>query len=74
MSVLTAPGSGKTLALKLNDSALASVVETAVTGEAEDLDIAIAADTDFIIKANETASGAGANCDITLVMYIDDGE
>ena len=70
----TAPGTGKTLALKLNDAALASVAEDAVTGEAETLAIAIAADTDFVIKASETASGAGANCDITLVMYVDDGE
>jgi len=70
----TAPGADKTLALKLNDTALASIADAATQGEAESLSIAIAADTDFIITANETASGAGANCDITLVMYIDDGE
>jgi hypothetical protein len=73
-SVLTAPGSGKTLALTVNGSALASIVETAVVGEAEALDIAIAADTDIVISANETSSGAGANCDIILVVYPDDGE
>jgi len=70
----TAPGTGKTLALKLNDTALLSIAEDATQGEAENLSIAIAKDTDFVIKANETAEGAGANCDITLVMYIDDGE
>jgi len=70
----TAPGTGKTLALKLNDTALLSIAEDATQGEAENLSIAIAKDTDFVIKANETADGAGANCDITLVMYIDDGE
>jgi len=70
----TAPGTDKTLALKLNDTELLSIVGTDTQGEAEALSIAIAKDTDFVIKANETASGAGANCDITLVMYIDDGE
>jgi len=70
----TAPGTGKTLALKLNDTALLSIAEDAAQGEAEALSIAIAKDTDFVIKANETAEGAGANCDITLVMYLDDGE
>lgn len=73
-SVLTAPGSGKTLALLINDTALVSIVETAVVGEAEALDIAIAANTDIVIKANETASGAGANADVMLVVYVDDGE
>lgn len=70
----TAPGSEKTLALKLNETALLSIAESAVVGEAESLDIAVAADTDIVIKANETASGTGANCDIVLVMYLDDGE
>ena len=70
----TAPGTGKTLALKLNDTALVSITEANVLGEAENLDIAVAANADFVIKANETASGAGANCDIILVMYRDDGE
>ena len=73
-SVLTAPGTGKTLALTLNGTTLVSVVETAIVGEAEALDIAIAADTDIVISANETSSGAGANCDLILVAYIDDGE
>ena len=73
-SVLTAPGAGKTLALTVNGSALASIVEAAVVGEAEALDIALAKDTDIVISANETAAGAGANCDIILVLYKDDGE
>ncbi|NLT22604.1 MAG: hypothetical protein GXX82_06120 [Syntrophorhabdus sp.] len=70
----TAPGADKTLTLKLNDTELLSIAGADTQGEAEALSIAVAKDTDFIIKANETASGAGANCDITLVMYIDDGE
>jgi len=70
----TAPGSEKTLTLKLNDTELLSIAGTDTQGEAEALSITIAKDTDFVIKANETASGAGANCDVTLVMYIDDGE
>ncbi len=70
----TAPGSGKTLALKLNDTALVSIAETNVVGEAENLSIAIAADTDFVVKANETSAGAGANCDIMLTAQVDDGE
>lgn len=70
----TAPGADKTLTLKLNDTELLSIAADATKGEAEALSIAVAKDTDFVIKANETASGAGANCDITLVMYIDDGE
>ena len=70
----TAPGTGKTLALKLNDSALVSIAEANTLGEAEALSIAVAKDTDFVIKANETAAGAGANADIMLVAYVDDGE
>ncbi len=70
----TAPGSDKTLTLKLNDTELLSIAGTATQGEAEALSITIAKDTDIVIKANETASGAGANCDVTLVLYVDDGE
>ena len=73
-SVLTAPGTGKTLALKLNGSALLSIAEAAVVGENEALDIAIAKDEDLVLAANETAAGAGANCDLILVYYKDDGE
>lgn len=74
VSLGSAPGADKTLALKLNNTALVSIVGVDVSGEAEDLDIAVAADTDFIVTANETASGAGANCDIILVAQVDDGE
>jgi hypothetical protein len=70
----TAPGTGKTLALKLNDTALLSIAEAATQGEAEDLAIAVAKDTDFVIKANETSGGTGANCDIILIAQVDDGE
>jgi hypothetical protein len=70
----TAPGTGKTLAITVNGSALVSITETATQAEAEALDIAIAADTDIVISANETASGAGANADLMLVVYVDDGE
>jgi hypothetical protein len=70
----TAPGTGKTLALTLNGEALVSITEASVAGEAEALAIAVAANTDFIISANETSSGAGANCDIILVCQLDDGE
>lgn len=70
----TAPGVGKTLALTLNGSALVSIAEAAVAGEAEALAIAVAQDTDLVISANETAAGAAANCDIILVAQVDDGE
>jgi hypothetical protein len=70
----TAPGSEKTLTLKLNDTQLVAIAGTDTQGEAEALAIAVAANTDFIIKANETASGAGADCDIFLVAQVDDGE
>lgn len=70
----TAPDTGKTLALKLNTSALVSITEASVTGEAEALTIAVAKDTDFVITANETSSGTGANCDIILIAQVDDGE
>jgi predicted nucleic acid-binding protein len=58
----------------LNGIALVSIAEENVAGEAEALAIAIAKDTDLVISANETASGAGANCDIILVCQVDDGE
>lgn len=70
----TAPSAGHTLALTVNGSALVSIADANTQGEAEALSIALAADTDIIISANETAGGAGANCDITLVLYLDDGE
>lgn len=70
----TAPGTGKTLALTVNGSALVSIAESNTQAEAEALSIAIAKDTDIIISANETSSGAGANCDIMLVCQVDDGE
>jgi len=70
----TAPGTGKTLALTVNGNALVSIGEANTQGEAEALDIAIAKDTDIVISANETAAGAGANCDLILVLYKDDGE
>lgn len=70
----TAPGADKTLTLKLNDTELLSIAGTDAKGEAEALDIAVAANTDFVIKANETAAGSAANCDIVLVLQIDDGE
>ena len=70
----TAPGASKTLALTLNGSALVSIAEANNLGEAESLNIAIAADTDIVISANETADGAGANADVILVCYRDDGE
>lgn len=70
----TAPGADKTLTLKLNNSTIATITGTDTQGEGESLAIEIAANTDFIIKANETASGSAANCDIVLVMYVDDGE
>jgi len=70
----TAPGTDKTLALKLNTSALVSIVADATQGEAESLDIAIAANMDFSVTAGETASGTGADCDVMLVAQVDDGE
>jgi len=73
-SVLTAPGAGKTLVLGVNGSAVATIAEAAVVGEDEALDIAIAKDTNVVPTANETAAGAGANADLVLVYYKDDGE
>lgn len=73
-SVLTAPGAGKTLVLGINGSAVATIAEAAVVGEDEALDIAIAKDTNVVPTANETAAGAGANADLVLVYYKDDGE
>lgn len=70
----TAPGSDKTLVLKLNNSTIATIAGTDAAGEDESLDIAIAKDTDLVVKANETAAGQGANCDIILVAQVDDGE
>jgi len=70
----TAPGTGKTLVLKLNNSTIATITGTNTQGESESLSIEIAKDTDFTITANETAEGSAANCDVVLVMYVDDGE
>lgn len=69
-----ASSAGHTLALTLNGTALLSIADAATKGEAEALDISIAADTDLIIAANETAGGLAENCMLTLLAYIDDGE
>lgn len=74
IAVGTAPGSGKTLSLKVNGTAAGAVVETATTAEDEALDIAIAKDTDIVLTCSETTSGAGANCMVMLVCQVDDGE
>ncbi len=70
----TAPGADKTLALALNAESLLSIAGTDTQGEAEALDIAVAADTDIAITAAETAAGSGAACDVILVAQVDDGE
>ena len=70
----TAPGAGKTLTLKINDTAALSILGTAVTGAVENLDLPVAADTVFTVKVSETADGAGANCDSVFVLAVDDGE
>jgi hypothetical protein len=70
----TAPGADKTLALELNGSELLSITGTDTKGEAEALSIAIAANTDLAVVANETAAGAAADCDLVLIAQLDDGE
>ncbi len=70
----TEPTAAHTLALTLNGNALLSIADANKSGEAEALDIAVAADTDLVVSANETAGGTGANCQLVLVLYIDDGE
>ena len=74
----TAPGAGKTLAVKHGATTLASFVDAAVDAEGEALDIAVAANTDFFGAAglllNETAAGAGDNLDGYFLVARDDGE
>ncbi len=70
----TAPGADKTATFKLNTSELVAIAGTDTQGEAEALDIAVAANTDFVITVSETAAGAGANADLILIAQVDDGE
>lgn len=63
----TAPGADKTLAVKLNDVAVVTISGTATQGESESLDLAVGDNTDWVVKVNETAAGAAANCDLMLV-------
>ena len=74
----TAPGAGKTLDIKFGATTMISITEANTQGENEALDIAVAADTDFLSAAggvllNETAAGAGANLDLVLMVARDDG-
>lgn len=70
----TAPGSGKTLVLKINGTAAVTINESNTRAESENLSIAIAANTDLVVAANETSGGAAANADLILVCQVDDGE
>ncbi len=75
----TAPGSEKTLVIKFGSDTLITIAGTDTQGEAESLDIAVAANADLLSAAggvllNETAGGSGANLDLILVLARDDGE
>lgn len=70
----TAPGADKTLVLDVNGTQAISIAGTDTQAEDEALDIAIAADTNIVVTANETAGGAGANADLILIAVMDDGE
>jgi len=67
-AVGTAPGSEKTLTIKVNTSEVAEIAGTATTGDDEDLDIDITAGTAVAVTAAETASGSAANLDLILVL------
>lgn len=74
----TAPGADKTLAILFGADAMISIAGTDTQGESEALDIAVAANTDFLSAAggvllNETAAGAAANLDLVLLVARDDG-
>lgn len=70
----TAPGADKTLVLDVNGTQAISIAGTDTQAEDESLDIAIAANTNIVVTANETASGAAANADLMLIAVLDDGE
>lgn len=74
----TAPGEGKTLTIEAKvgdgtDVELCTVDGTATTGAAEDLDIAVAANTAFDIQLTQD-SGSAAGLNLVIVAAIDDGE
>lgn len=73
LSLGTAPGAGKTLVLKVNNTNAVTISESNTKAEAENLSIAIDADTDLVIKANETSGGSAANANLILVCQVDDG-
>ncbi|MFA6690750.1 MAG: hypothetical protein WCR98_02090 [Saccharofermentanales bacterium] len=75
----TAPGSEKELVIKFGASTMITISGTDTQGEAESLDIAVAANADLLSAAggvllNETASGSAANLDLMLILARDDGE
>lgn len=69
-----APSAGHTLSVLIGAVEIASIVDAAVQGENEALDIPLAKDTDLDLKLNETTGGAGAGLQCVLVYYKDDGE
>ncbi len=75
----TAPGAEKDLVIKFGSDTMITISGTDTQGEAESLDIAVAANADLLSAAggvllNETASGAAANLDLMLILARDDGE
>jgi len=72
-TLVTAPGSGKTLTIEINGTTtLCTVAGTAKKGELENLDIAVAANTDFDITLTQD-TGAADGLNLMLVCEVDDG-
>ena len=77
-TLVTAPGSAKTLTIEIKvgsgaDATLVAVAGTATSAEDEALDIAIAANEDFDIQLTQD-TGAAAGLNLMLVAQVDDGE
>jgi len=73
-TLVTAPGGTKVLTIELNGSVtLCTITGTAKNGETENLDIAVAADTDFDITLTQD-TGAADGLNLMLVCEVDDGE
>ena len=77
-TLVTAPGSAKTLTIEIKvgsgaDATLVAVAGTATSAEDEALDVAIAANEDFDIQLTQD-TGAAAGLNLMLVAQVDDGE
>jgi len=73
-TVETAPGVGKTITFTFNAVAIMTIAGAATVGEAENLAINVAANTDMDIALTDDSAGVANGYQLTLVFEINDNQ